>query len=146
MPRVDYSKLPPFAKYHLEDGFLLHVREDDCVEFTVEAALTYAHPVYEYQRTLWPKILDALVRDLPPYQSTMRWAKILIVFPKARRVRWIKRTMKPTIDPNGSVDYGSIYCLTVENDISHLSGDWGEVEIISDPVEVREVCVLDPDW
>jgi hypothetical protein len=146
MPLVDYSKLPQFAKYHLEDGFLLDVREDDCVEFTVEAALTYAHPVYEYYRTLWTKILDALVRDLPPYQSTMRWAKILIVFPKARSVRWIKRTMKPTIDPDGSVDYGSIFCFTVENDTSHLSGDWGEVEIISDPVEVREVCVLDPDW
>jgi len=25
-------------------------------------------------------------------------------------------------------------------------GDWGEIEIISDPVEVHEVCVLDPAW
>jgi hypothetical protein len=65
---VDYSELPQFAKYHLEDGFLLDVREDDCIEFTVEAALTYAHPVYP-QRTLWTKIIDALVRDLPPYKT-----------------------------------------------------------------------------
>lgn len=145
MLRVDYSKLPQFAKYHLEDGFLLDVRENDCIEFTVEAALTYAHPVYGCQRTLWTKILDALVRELPPYQNTMRWAKIRITFPSVRSVRWIKKTMKPTIDPEGSVDYGSIDCFTVENDTNRMSGDWGEVEIISDPVEVREICVLDPN-
>ena len=93
------------AEYHLEDGFLLDAREDDCIEFTVEADLTYAHPVYP-QRTLWTKILDAMVPDLPPYQQTMRWAKILIVFPRVRRVRWIEKTMRQTVDPDGSIDYG----------------------------------------
>lgn len=51
-----------------------------------------------------------------------------------------------TVDHDGTVDYGSIDYFTVEGDKSHLIGDWGEIEIISDPVEVREVCVLDPTW
>ena len=146
LSKYDYSKLPQFSKYDIENSYLLDVREDDSIEFTVNSPLTYAHPVYEYQRTLWTKIQDALVRDLPPYQNTMRWAKILIIFPKVRSVQWIQKTMRPTVDADGTVDYGSIDCFTVEGEKSHLSGDWGEVEIISDPVEVREVCVLDPAW
>jgi len=138
---VDYSKLPQFVKYDLENGFLLDVREGECIEFTVEAALTYAHPLH--RRTLGAKILDALIRDLPPYQQTPTWEKLLIVFPKVRSVRWIERKMKPTVDFDGSIDYGSIDCFTIENDTNHLSGGWGEVEIISDPVEVREICVLE---
>lgn len=134
---VSYSELPQFAKYDLENGFLLDVKEGDSVEFTVEAALTYAHPLC--QRTLRPKVLDVLIRDLPPCQQTPRWAKILIVFPKVRSIRWNEREMHPTFDPDGSVDYGSIDCFTVEGDKSHLSGRWGDVEILSDPPEVKEI-------
>ena len=146
LKRYDYSKLPQFSKYDVENGCLLDVKEGDSIEFTVEAPLTYAHPVYEYQRTLWTKIQDALVRELPPYQYTTRWAKILIVFPKVRNVQWIRKTMRPTVDPDGTVDYGDIDYFTAEGEKSHLIGDWGEIEIISGPVEVREVCVLDPEW
>src|SRR5262249_6913800 len=138
--------LQQFSKYDVENGYLLDVREGDWIEFTVEAPLTYAHPVYEYQRTLWTKIQDALVRELPPYQTTARWAIILIIFPKVRSVQWIQKTMRPHLDHDGTVDYGSIDYFTVEDEKSHLIGDWGEIEIISDPVEVREVCVLDPAW
>src|SRR5215475_156440 len=57
--RYDYSRLPHFSKYDVENGYLLDVREGDSrIEFTVETPLTYAHPVYEYQRTLRTKILD----------------------------------------------------------------------------------------
>jgi hypothetical protein len=134
---VDYSKLPQFKKYDVENGFLLDLREGDSIEFTVDAALTYAHPLHK--RTLGRKILDALVRDLPPYQHTPSLAKILIVFPRVRSVRWISRTMPPTVDADGTIDYGSIDCFTVEGDRSHLSGSWGEIEIVSDPVEVSEI-------
>jgi hypothetical protein len=144
--KYDYWKLPQFSKYDVENGYLLDVREGDSIEFTVEAPLTYFHPVYEYQPTLWTKVLDRLVRDLPPHQNTVRWAKILIIFPKVRSVQWIQKTMRPTVDHDGTTDYGDMYCFTVEGDKSHLSGRWGEIEIVSDPVEVREVCVLDPHW
>lgn len=134
---VDYSKLPQFAKYDVENGHVLDVKEGDSIEFTVEAALTYAHPLHK--RTLGKKIVDALVRDLPPYQHPPSFAKILIVFPKVRSARWIKKSFRPTVDPDGTVDYGSIDCFTVEGDKSHLSGSWGEIEIVSDPVDVSEI-------
>jgi hypothetical protein len=75
---------------------------------------------------------------LHPHQS-LSWTKILIVFPKVRSIRWNERKMRPTVDPDGSVDYGGIDCFTVEGDESHLSGEWGDVEIVSDPVEVKEI-------
>lgn len=138
---MHYSKLPQFEKYDLENGWLLDVREGDSFEFRVDAALTSAHPIH--QRTLWTKIWtktrDALIRDLPPYQSTPLWAKIVIVFPKVKSANWIKRTMRPNVDPDGSIDYGSIEEFAVEGNTSHLSGEWGELEIVSDPVEVREL-------
>src|SRR5215471_11907143 len=83
--KFDYSKLPQSSKYDVENGYLLDISEGDSIEFTVEAPLTYAHPVYEYQPTLRTKILD----------------------------------------------YGDMYSFTVEGEKSHLSGDWGEIEIIS---------------
>src|SRR5215469_8455272 len=63
--KYDYSRLPQFSKYEVDNGYLLDVWEDDSIKFTVEAPLTYAHPVYEYHPTLWAKIQDALVRELP---------------------------------------------------------------------------------
>ena len=136
---VDYSRLPQLAAYDLENGWLLDVREGDSIEFTMAAALTYAHPLN--QRTLWAKIENALVRDLPP-QFGPTWARILVVFPKVRSTKWIKRTMRPNVDPNGSIDYGSTEHFTVEGDMSRLGGEWGELEIVSDPVEVREIEIL----
>jgi hypothetical protein len=47
--------------------------------------------------------------------------------------------MRPTVDPDGSVDYGDMYCFTVEGDKSHLSGGWGDVEVVSDSIEVKEI-------
>lgn len=113
--KFDYSKLPQFSKYDVENGYLLDVREGDSIEFTVDAAMTYDHP------------------------QQPGWAKILIVFPKVRSAQWIQKTMRPTVDPDGTVDYGSIDSFTVEGDRSHLSGSWGEIEIISNPIEVNEI-------
>ena len=135
---VNYSDLPQFAKYDLENGFVVDFKEDGSIEFTVDAALTYAHPLNK--RTLGRRILDALVRDLPPYQHPPSFAKILIVFPNVRSVRWAKKSFRPTVDLDGTVDYGSIDCFTIEGDKNCLSGQWGDVEIISDPVEVKEIA------
>ncbi|HKD85215.1 MAG TPA: hypothetical protein VKB58_10740 [Terriglobales bacterium] len=112
---VDYSTLPQFAKYDVKEGWLLDVTEDgDSVIFAVEAACTWDHP-------------------------RAGWTNILIVFPKVRSTHWIRREMRPTTDPDGTIDYGAIDSFNVNRDRSHLEGEWGEVEIVSDPIEVREV-------
>jgi hypothetical protein len=87
----------------------------DSVELTVDAALTYAHP------------------------QSPGWTKILIVFPKVRSIRWVRREMRPNFDPDGTIDHGSIDSFIVWGNRSHLDGEWGEVEIVSDPIEVSEI-------
>jgi len=48
--------------------------------------------------------------------------------------------LRVLINKNASQEFDgpSQYC--------HLNGHPGEIEIISDPIEVREVCALDLDW
>jgi len=112
---VDYSTLRQFAKYDVEEGWLLNVNEEgDSVVFTVEAKCTWDHP-------------------------RAGWTKILIIFPKVRSTHWIRREMRPTTDPDGTIDYGGFYSFTVNGDRSHMAGEWGELEIVSDPIEVREL-------
>jgi hypothetical protein len=113
LARRDYSELPQFANYDVR--FLLDVREeDDSVVFTVEAANTYDH-------------------------SRAGWSKILIVFPKVKLTRWLRKEMQPLVDEDGSVYYGEIDSFIVNRDLSRVTGDWGEVEIVSEPIEVIEI-------
>lgn len=111
----DYSKLPQFVKYDLENGFLLDVKEGESIEFIVDAALTRAHS------------------DAPG------WTKISIMFPKVTKAHWFSKTIQPTIDRDGSIDYGAIDSFVVCGSRSHLYGGWGEIEIVSDPVQVTEI-------
>jgi hypothetical protein len=134
---TDYSRLPQFANYDVGEGFLLDVKEGNSIEFTVEAALTKSHPLHH--RTLWAELLDVFRADPRLLQPIPSGAKIVIIFPNVRSVCWVERTMEPIGGPDGSVDYGNIDCFTVEGDWSHLSGEWGEIEIVSDPIEVTEI-------
>lgn len=114
-----YRCLPQFRNYCLEDGWLLGVREEsNIVEFTVDAALTRTHP------------------RVQPYRC---WRKILITFSNVRSVNWVERNLRPNVDLDGSIDYGSIDCFDIETDKYHLSGQWGEIEIVSGPVKVSEL-------
>jgi hypothetical protein len=47
----------------------------------------------------------------------------------ARSVRWVSRTMQEFRDATGEADYGSIDSWYLEGEVSHIAGDWGEVEI-----------------
>lgn len=110
----DYSELPQFANYAVDEGLLLDLKEEgDTVELTVEAPNTFAHP-------------------------KAGWSKIVVKFPNAKSVRWIEKKMQLLTDVDGT-HYGDIDNFVIERHKSHLSGDWGEVEIVSDPVEVTEV-------
>ena len=47
--------------------------------------------------------------------------------------------MQPLVDEDGSVYYGEIDSFIVNRDLSRVTGDWGEVEIVSEPIEVIEI-------
>jgi hypothetical protein len=113
-----WELFPQFAKYDLEDSLLLDVREGDSIQFTVDAALTEAHPLAK---------------------EGSGWRKILIVFPNVRSLHWIEKDMRPYVELDGSINYGDVHYFLVEGNKSHLGGEWGDVEIVSDPPEVREI-------
>jgi len=56
--------------------------------------------------------------------------------PDLREIRWIKRTDHPAVDAIGEVDYGNIDEMWVANGTYHISGDWGEVELRSEPPSI----------
>jgi hypothetical protein len=52
-------------------------------------------------------------------------------------VRWLRQTMQPFEDATGEVDYGSIDSWTLDGDVSHITGDWGELEITGGDIAVQ---------
>src|SRR3954447_8812046 len=118
--KMDYRQMPQFLYYDLAEGYLLEVREGNPMEFIVDAALT---------------------RDYPKKEPFLRWRKIAISFPNVRDVRWIRKTIyHPSIDAAGEIDFGGIYEFEIQGYRHRLSGDFGEVEIISDPVQVKDIA------
>jgi len=124
--RATYDQLPPLSAVYLEDSYVLGVSTDDkSVQFDLDLVLTPEHPAYSEPR--------------PGEQYCYRRAKVTIV--SARSVRWIRQTMRPFRDATGEADYGSIDAWSLDGDISHIEGDWGELEVAGGAVRV----LLEPD-
>lgn len=107
---------------YLEDSYVLGIDSDDrSVRFSIDLVLTPEHPDYRSPG--------------PDEQYCYRRAHIAIE--NARSVRWLRRTMQPFEDATGEVDYGSIDSWTLDGDVSHIAGDWGELEIAGGDVSVQ---------
>jgi len=53
-------------------------------------------------------------------------------FGKARSLHWIAAVIRPTIDPSGITDFGSLDSLTRTGDEYHIEGDWGKITLVAD--------------
>ncbi len=106
---------------YLEDSWVLGIKTDErSVEFRLELVLTPEHPAYH--------------DPLPGERYCYRRAKVTIENP--RSVRWVSVDMRPYRDATGEVDYGSIDAWSLEGDVSHIEGDWGELEVAGGNVRV----------
>lgn len=117
MNRVDYWDFPGFENIYLEDSYLLSLVTNSQIDAHVEAVLRENHPLY-----IPPK---------PTEQYSYR--HLIIRFPRVREFRWISKQMKPIRDPDGGVDYGNIDELYRLDGKYHMRGDWGHLEVTSDP-------------
>lgn len=117
MQRVDYWKFSGFEYIYLEDSYVLKIETGPMVEIIVEAVLRDSHPLYEA-----PK---------PGEQYCYRTGKI--IFPLVRNFHWVKKNMVPTIDPDGSADYGNIDEFYLLDGAYRILGQWGELNIESEP-------------
>jgi hypothetical protein len=107
-----------FENVYLEDSYLLNVQiNNSSIEFLVETVLTENHPLYTH--------------PLPNEQYCYK--KYKIKFPYVRDYQWINKKMTPIHNPDGSVDYGNIDEFYLKNKKYHILGEWGELEIVSEP-------------
>ena len=121
MDRIDYWKFQGFENLYLEDSHLLDLHTDSQVEARVEAVLRESHPDYHG----------------PKPGEQYAYKNIVIAFPNLRNYRWLEKKMVPTRDPDGGIDYGNIDEFYRSNERYFMSGDWGTIEIDSDPPIVR---------
>ncbi|MCP4407314.1 MAG: hypothetical protein GY807_06040 [Gammaproteobacteria bacterium] len=64
------------------------------------------------------------------------YRRIKIHIKDTESIRWISRTMVPSTDLNGTIDYGNINEFEFEDGTYTIIGDWGEVKITAGNVEV----------
>lgn len=109
-----YYELPGFASLYLEDSYLTGVRENAAeISFDLLFVLTEAHSEYQ------PPVLGE--------QYCYKHGRI--IFEEIATIEWLRRELKPSTDPDGSVDYGNIDSFYNHHGIFELEGEWGKVRI-----------------
>ncbi len=116
MEQAHYSQFSGFEHVYLEDSFVLDIQTNlPRVQISLEVVLNEEHPLY--------------VPPTPDEQYCYRRAHIY--FPNAEQVEWIERSMIPSTDATGSVDYGNVDDFFRVDGHYHVKGDWGELDIVS---------------
>lgn len=113
----NYYELPNFENIFLEDSYVLDLLITP-VKLTIdlEVVLTENHFLYR--------------KPLPSEQYCCRKAKI--TFLNVEFVSWKEKIKQPYKDALGEIDYGNIDSFIFVDNTYKISGDIGELEIISD--------------
>lgn len=117
-----YTDIPGFAELVLEESFVLDISATPtrlvlCVEF----ALTPEHPAYAP----------------PPPNENEAYRRGEIRFLGVRRLVWEGQGAQPATDASGERDYGHIDDLRWDDGVYELAGDWGEITLEAERVEVE---------
>lgn len=109
---------------YLEDSFVLGLIEtQSSIEFELEAVLTPEHPSFH-----------------PPKPKEQHcYKKFVLRLDGCSNVNWTRKSLTPTTDANGEVDFGNIDHFGVTEDLMHLEGDWGEVRLSCAEVSLRAI-------
>ena len=102
---------------YLEDSYVLGIRIGGYnLEFEVEAVLCEPHELY-----------------VPPGADTRYCYCVgILSFPNVTKMKWKELILPRSVDPDGSVDYGSFHVFREEDaGWYYLEGDWGEVSVQS---------------
>jgi hypothetical protein len=118
MERIPYYQLEGLEHVYLEDSYVLDIRTTSTsVEFSLCVVLTEEHRLYR--------------SPLPGEQYCYRSG--LLCFSNVERVEWMEKSIVPSTDATGTVDYGNIDEFYLSDGHYYLSGDWGRLEIKSSP-------------
>jgi hypothetical protein len=127
LPALSYENLPGLEDVCLEDSFVREIVEtDDYTSLTLLAALTRDHPARHRARPT----------DAHSYVTAT------LTFPNVRARVWRARASQRFVDAEGAVDYGNVDRFESDRGAYVLEGEWGTVEIRSDP---PELLILHPE-
>ena len=114
-----YPELPGLNVYYFEDSFVRSLRLGGAsIDFDLDAVLTPGHPEYHP----------------PPPNEQHCYRTARLSFPNPRRFEFIQTAaVLPAIDVTGERDLGNIDGLTRSGDRFRITGEWGVLEVESDP-------------
>jgi len=116
-----YYNLKGFENLYLEDSFVLSISETkDTITFILDLVLNEEHPFYSE----------------PNDNEKYCYKKGRIIFSNCQSIEWINKHLKKFIDKNKETDLGNIDSFTKNQNKITLIGDWGEVEIITDNIDI----------
>lgn len=114
---MDWTQIKVFKGIDLNDSFVLSWK------------LSANNLAIEVEASIWP---ESVYYQEPLDDEYTCYKKASLVFENTEKITGLLdiKSVKPTSDPDGSIDYGNIETL-VENDSGFLlSGAFGSVEII----------------
>lgn len=120
-----YVELPGLEHLYLEDSWVLAVHESESTFYLdVDAVLTHHHPQWRPAK----------------HDEQYCYRHVRILFERVTSVHWIEKSMQPTRDPDGSIDFGNIHSFTVDGEEYRIDGEFGRVVVVSaSPPVVRDL-------
>lgn len=114
-------ELAEFDQIYLEDSYVLELIENTTkIEFKLNLVLRENHRNY----------------TAPKEGEQYCYKQGSIVFKNPAKVTWIKKEFRPTKDPDGEIDFGNIDYFIHKQNKYFLGGEWGEVQIESNPPSI----------
>lgn len=115
----NYYEWEGFECLYLEDSYVLGIAEKtNSIFFSVEVVLTDSHSLYKE----------------PCDGEQYCYMRGKIIFDQIKVCSWINRGLMELVDSEDNIDYGNIDSFRLDENKYKLSGDWGELEVVSSPV------------
>ncbi|WP_338514813.1 hypothetical protein VRC24_12195 [Pseudomonas poae] len=118
---MNYYEIPSLSNIYFEDSYVLSIRErEGSLVFELEAVLTENHPKYK-----------------KPQEGEMYcYRNIFLCFLNVDSFEWFDRRFMVYADASGEFDYGNIDSFVGCDGGYELTGDWGQVAIKGQAVDV----------
>ena len=109
----------------IQKTFVLDLyKSDDALTFEIDACLLPEHPLY----------------DTPSSGNIGYYRKGKLIFQSPSKIEGLlsKKDIKPTTDPDGSIDYGELEALAINTRGDwRICGEFGEVMIIDSNLKIE---------
>ena len=119
---INYSNLSGLECLYLEDSYVIDIKKDkSAIEFQMEFVLTESHPLFQ----------------APKPDEQYCYKKGFLFFKNVSDFKEFCRSNARNVDVTGEVDFGNVDTFVKLENRYVLIGEWGKLDIISDPPVVK---------